>query len=92
MSLLSWHIVLLLSSGLRLQAPGGTHNSTDSASSPPAPPHASAEAPTDNLAQSDAPLPAESPALQEPEVNADNGGTEFGADAADIQTPVGAQG
>ena len=37
-------------------------------------------------------LPAESPALKEPEVNADNGGTEFGATAADVQTPVGAQG
>ena len=37
-------------------------------------------------------LPAESPALQEPEVNADNSGTEFDAEAADSQTPVGAQG
>ena len=37
-------------------------------------------------------LPAESPALQEPEVTADNGGTEFDAEAADSQTPVGAQG
>ena len=37
-------------------------------------------------------LPAESPALQEPEANADNGGTEFDAEAADSQTPVGAQG
>ena len=37
-------------------------------------------------------LPAESPALQKPEINADNGGTEFDADAADVQTPVGAQG
>ena len=37
------------------------------------------------------PLPAESPALQKPEVNADNGGTEFDADAADVQTPVGAK-
>lgn len=36
--------------------------------------------------------PAESPALQKPEVNADNGGTEFDAEAADSQTPVGAQG
>ncbi len=42
--------------------------------------------------QSPTPLPAESPALQEPEMNADNGGTEFDAEAADIQTPVGAQG
>lgn len=41
---------------------------------------------------SDAPLPAESPALKEEEVNADNGGTEFDAEAADSQTPVGAQG
>ena len=41
---------------------------------------------------SDAPLPAESPALKEDEVNADNGGTEFDAEAADSQTPVGAQG
>lgn len=37
-------------------------------------------------------LPAESPALQESEVNADNSGTEFDAEAADSQTPVGAQG
>lgn len=36
--------------------------------------------------------PAESPALKKPEVNADNGGTEFDAEAADSQTPVGAQG
>ena len=41
---------------------------------------------------SDAPLPAESPALKEEEMNADNGGTEFDAEAADSQTPVGAQG
>ncbi|KAL3151027.1 hypothetical protein ABBQ38_012898 [Trebouxia sp. C0009 RCD-2024] len=39
-----------------------------------------------------APLPVESPALKEEEVNADNGGTEFDAEAADSQTPVGAQG
>ena len=43
-------------------------------------------------AEADRTLPAESPALQEPEVNADNGGTEFDAEAADSQTPVGAQG
>ena len=51
-----------------------------------------ATAASDESAKSDAPLPAESPALQKPEVNADNGGTEFDADAADVQTPVGAQG
>lgn len=37
-------------------------------------------------------LPAESAIMDDPEVNADQGGTEFDAKAADVQTPVGAQG
>ena len=30
--------------------------------------------------------------MDDPEVSADQGGTEFDAGAADVQTPVGAQG
>lgn len=41
--------------------------------------------------KSEAVLPAESPALKTPEVNADNTGTEFDAKAANVQTPVGAK-
>jgi len=72
-----------------LQASGSASKGLDSSSSAQARPQSSAEAPTP---EPQTPLPAESPALQEPEMNADNGGTEFDADAADVQTPVGAQG
>ncbi len=71
------------------QASGGASKGLKSSSSAQARPQSSAGPPTPAPGT---PLPAESPALQEPEVNADNAGTEFDADAADVQTPVGAQG
>ena len=37
-------------------------------------------------------LPAESAIVDDPEVSGDQGGSEFDAKAADVQTPVGAQG
>ena len=58
----------------------GNKNKGNKATPPPA-----------KAAEAETTLPAESPGLQEPEVNADNGGTEFDAEAADSQTPVGAQ-
>lgn len=71
------------------QASGSASKGLKSSSSAQARPQSSAGPPTP---EAGTPLPAESPALQESEVNADNGRTEFDADAADVQTPVGAQG
>ena len=52
-----------------------------------------AEAAAGSAAESDSEvLPAESAIMQDPEVSADQGGTEFDAKAADVQTPMGAQG
>ena len=91
---MSWKAMLLLLlllflTQLLLQASGGASKGLDSSRNAQTSPQSSAEPPTSDPGT---PLPAESPALQEAEVNADNGGTEFDADAADVQTPVGAQG
>ena len=75
---------------------GGSSIQQDSATNqqlrqPPV--NSDAEAAAGSAAESESEvLPAESAIMQDPEVSADQGGTEFDAKAADVQTPVGAQG
>ena len=64
--------------------PAGSQHTQAAAQSP--------QAQSAHTAQKPEVLPAESAIMDDPEVSGDQGGTEFDAKAADVQTPVGAQG